>query len=385
MGVTGMQGPLGSLTEGITGRILIVDDERAIRMVLRDVLEAEGHEVFEARDGGEALDAIARAAPDVALVDVMMPVADGPEVCRRLRADPATAFLPVLLMTGLTYRDERLRAIRAGASDFLVKPLDAQDVVLRVRNAVLAKRLFERVREDNERLRQLEALRDDLTHMIVHDMKSPLTVASMCLETLAALTEGKLEAEARECIEMGSSTVFGLIEMVNSLLDVSRLEAGEMPFDPAPCDLGSLARDAVRSLRPILQRRHVPLSVPDQGITVHCDAGVIRRVFTNLLANAVRFTDPDGRIAVGVAVNGPLARASVSDDGPGIPAEYHERIFDKFGQAKARKDRQKYTTGLGLTFCKLAVEAHGGTIGLNSEVGHGTEFWFTLPLRQPGS
>ena len=149
-----------------TGHILVADDEGINRELLRDLLEQEGHHVTEAEDGQRALEAVADSRPDVVLLDVVMPQLDGFEVCRRIKADPESSSTPVLLVTVLSERKERLAGIEAGANDFLSKPIDSREVVLRVRNSVYTKHLFDQVERNYRRLRDLEALCDSLTSMI---------------------------------------------------------------------------------------------------------------------------------------------------------------------------------------------------------------------------
>ena len=146
----------------------------------------------------------------------------------------------------------------------------------------------------------------------------------------------------------------------------------------------ALLNDALRTLDPLKRNRQLLLEVPATPIPLTCDAELISRVMQNLLANAIKFTREDGTIRVGLVTAGSAAvRVFVEDNGPGIPPEYREKVFEKFGQVKAPGQRRKYSTGLGLTFCKLAVEAHGGEIGVESEVGRGSTFWFELPLHGP--
>ncbi len=170
--------------------------------------------------------------------------------------------------------------------------------------------------------------------------------------------------------------------MVSDLLDVSRLEVGKMPLELAPADMGGLVVEAVAAAG-ASPRVRIRVEPPADKLRVVCDAGVIRRVLTNLVVNAVKFTPSSGQIAVSVRGNGSEVKVEVVDTGPGIPPEYHQKVFEKYGQVEAARHGAKHSTGLGLTFCKLAVEAHGGQVGLESAAGAGSTFWIVLPVRGP--
>jgi signal transduction histidine kinase len=360
------------------GRILVADDEPHNRELLRGLLEANGHTVIEAEDGATALGKVRAVACDVILLDVMMPMLNGFEVCRLLKEDPTTAHIPVLLVTAITAREQRLRGIDAGANDYLTKPIDRPEVLLRVRNALYTKRLYDQVRGDLDRLRELEQLRDNLTHMIVHDLRSPLMGISGALEVIG-MEKDRLSPRQQELTDIGQSSCLELIEMVSCLLDVSRMEAGQMPVKRTPCDLRDLAQTAARSVAVLAQERKLTLQVCGDTAPLVVDRDLLQRVLVNLLGNAIAFSPAGGTILVDVTAAGDALRVTVRDQGHGIPPEYHSRIFEKFGQVESCKKGKKYSTGLGLTFCKLAVEAHGGQIGVESEVGKGSTFWFTLP------
>ena len=380
-----MSDPAGRRREAShpTGRVLIVDDQEPNRLLLKDLLEAQGHEVIEAADGAEALQQVTARMPDVVLLDVGMPGMDGFEVCRRLKADPSTASIPVLLVTALSQRDQRLLGIGAGANDYITKPVDKSDLSLRVRNAVRMRQLYVEVEAQYRRLEKLELLRDSLVHMIVHDLRSPLTGIRAYLDLLKLDGMDKLDPEMTESIDEARKVAVEMTDMVSDLLDVSRLEAGQMPLELSPVDLGALAAQAVGAFGGggAAQRVTLRVEAPVERLRVACDAGVIRRVIVNLVGNAVKFTPASGRIELTVQGDGAEARVSVSDTGPGIPAEYHEKIFEKFGQVELARKGTKHSSGLGLTFCKFAVEAHGGRIGMESAIGRGSTFWFTLPTK----
>jgi signal transduction histidine kinase len=366
-----------------TGRVLIVDDQEANRLLLRDLLESQGHEVAEAVDGLDALQRVADAAPDVVLLDVGMPGIDGFEVCRRLKAAPATASIPVLLVTALSQRDQRLLGIGAGANDYITKPIDKSDLGLRVRNAIRMRQLYMEIEGQYRRLEKLELLRDSLVHMIVHDLRSPLAAIRAYLDLMKMDGEGKLGPELTESIDEARKVAVDMTEMVSDLLDVSRLEAGRMPLELSQIDLGALATEVAAAIGGATNRVAVRVEASADHARVNGDASVIRRVINNLVGNAVKLSPASSQVVLLVQGNGTEARVSVSDRGPGIPPEYHEKIFEKFGQVEAARQGTKHSSGLGLTFCKFAVEAHGGRIGLESAVGRGSTFWFVLPVHGP--
>jgi signal transduction histidine kinase len=369
--------------ELITGRVLIVDDQEANRLLLRDLLESQGHEVAEAVDGVEALQRVADAAPDVVLLDVGMPGIDGFEVCRRLKADPATATIPVLLVTALSQRDQRLLGIGAGANDYITKPIDKSDLSLRVRNAIRMRQLYVEIEGQYRRLEKLELLRDSLVHMIVHDLRSPLAGIRAYLDLMKMDGEGKLEPEMAESIDEARKVAVDMTEMVSDLLDVSRLEAGQMLLELSQIDLGALATEVAAMVGRASHRVSVRMEASAEQARIIGDASVIRRVVTNLVGNAVKFSPTSSQIVLLVQGNDTEAKVSVTDRGPGIAPEFHEKIFEKFGQVEAARQGTKHSSGLGLTFCKFAVEAHGGRIGLESVVGRGSTFWFALPVHGP--
>jgi len=319
-------------------------------------------------------------APDVVLLDVQMPGIDGFEVCRRLKAAPETAAVPVLLVTALSDRDHRLEGIRAGANDFITKPIDSADLMLRVRNALQMRRLFKEVEAQYRKLEELESLRDNLVHMVVHDLRSPLTAVYGNLQLLQ-LDMAPLGPDATETLSETLRATQRITDMVSDMLDVSRMETGQMPLELEAVDVGVLVAETVRSVG----ARDPPIHYdpPAGTVTARCDRKVIGRVITNLLDNAIKFTPAGAAVRVAVAHDdGTGVRVAVHDAGPGIPPESREVIFEKFGQVRGVKQTGR-SSGLGLTFCKLAIEAHGGRIGIESEVGLGSTFWFVVPREGP--
>jgi two-component system sensor histidine kinase/response regulator len=371
--------PLAPDDEPGGGLVLVVDDDAVARELLRDLLEVEGHRVLEEGTSGDALRTAGAEAPDVVLLDVMMPEMDGFEVCRRLKSDPRTAPIPVLMVTALSARDDRLQGIAAGASDFLPKPIDRRDVCLRVSNAIRLKRLHDRARAELARVRELEALRDDLVHWIVHDIRSPLQGAMLGLQLLEQQLGPTMKPRHGEILGQTIGVLRAVTEIANSMLDVSRLEAGRLPVRLARCDLDGIVRNVLEELRPLLSHLRVEVQSHRAPLEVNADAVLLKRVLVNLISNAAKFTPADGRVTIALAPRGGGTRGEVIDTGPGIAPEHQRRIFEKYGTVSAHRENVRGCTGLGLAFCKLAVEAQGGRIGVTSEAGRGSTFWFELP------
>lgn len=361
-----------------TGRVLIVDDQEPNRLLLTEILGLSGHQTEVAASGPEALKKVIEWEPDLVLLDVHMPGMDGFEVCRRLRGDSSTASLPIILVTSLDHREHRLKGIAAGANDYLTKPIDRTDLVLRVRNALHMRRLHQEVANQYRALKQLERQRDSLVHMMAHDLRSPLTGITAYLELvevqLSKAGHDEVIADVREARDNARM----LSEMVSDMLDVSRFEDGAMPLTLVAVDLREVVRKAIAAIRWATGAVEVEFLPPEHPVRCLADERVTERVVANLVGNAAKHTPKGERVRVEVS---PDHRPSVRviDRGPGIPPRYHDRIFEKFGQVEGGTRVPGRSSGLGLTFCRLAVEAQGGQIGLRSEVGAGSTFWFELP------
>lgn len=374
------RGSPGVSSEPALSVILVVDDSAANRTLLQRRLTRHGYRVEEAQDGTSALARLAIGGIDLVLLDVLLPDIDGLTLCRTLKGNPLTTAIPVLLVTALHERQDRLAGIAAGANDFLSKPIDSQDLLLRCRNALVAKRHYDQTVAAYRKLQQLEELRDRLTHLIVHDMRSPLSGLIGYLDLFSVRSPGQVDERLRHLVEKATLQAHSLEGLINHVLDVSRLEAGAMPLNRQRHDLVHLARMAVAALGSAVERVPVRIMAPASGLSVVGDGDLIRRVYINLLSNALRYAPDGSEVVLSLSLSDKVLRSEVLDDGPGIALENQQRIFEKFNQVKTVPVVGKsVTSGLGLTFCKLAIEAHDGSIGVQSTFGQGSLFWFTLP------
>ena len=364
--------------EGVPN-VIIVDDTPANLQLLTGMLKERGYKVRPVPSGKLALQAAKNDPPDLILLDIMMPEMDGYEVCERLKADEKLREISVIFISALNETMDKVRAFGVGGVDYVTKPFQFEEVDARVSTHLELQRQRRKLKENYEQLRRLEGLRDSLVHMIVHDLRNPLTGISGFLDLALALERETLTEDGLEYLQTAKRSTKAVIDMVSAVLDVSKMEAGEMKLHLAECDLVRIAADLMSDMQSLKEAREMILDAPPAPVTVVADKDLILRVIQNLLGNALKFTPSDGWIRLGIEPDENHVCVRVWDNGPGIPVEYRERIFEKFGQVEARANRQKHSTGLGLTFCKLAVEAHGGSIGVESEVGKGSKFWFVLP------
>ncbi len=361
-------------------RILVVDDSPTLRHANVGTLTAAGHDAVEAADGVLALAALA-ADPtiDLVLADVMMPNLDGYDLVEAIRANPDTHTLPVLMLTTLEDVRSQSRAIEAGADDVLQKPISPAELGARVRATLRLKALQRKLMAQNAELSRALQLREDLAQTIVHDFKNPLSVVMGCGDMIVGQAE---ELGQPAIVELATDVVNAAIRLKNfteTLLELARLEGDAARPQPTVFPVVAVAQAICNDIGRLARRTGVELcALAAPELAVRADRDWVYRVLQNLVDNALKYAPSSSRVTVAATAGAPgWVRVAVSDQGPGIPAEARERIFDKFAQMRGA---ERKGTGLGLAFCRMAVEAHGGEIHVEDpgDAG-GALFAFTLP------
>jgi two-component system sensor histidine kinase/response regulator len=359
-------GPNGHIARAPS--ILLVDDNPANLRLLQDMLGAKGYRLRPVLQGKLALTAARSATPDLVLLDINMPDLNGYQVCEQLKSDPELSEIPVIFLSAMNDVHDKIKAFSAGGVDYITKPFQIEEVIARVQTHIELRQKRRELKESFEALKRSDDLRESLTHMIVHDLRAPLQLITFYLDFEKAEPSPANVAKCQDAVNQ-------IIEMINVMLDVGKLESRNMLLNRSHCELRGLVQKVADDCCP-MNDGAVEVSAPDDPVTIMIDCQLIYRVIQNLLTNAIRFAKTGSPIRITVSQTDESVRVEVIDDGPGIPLEYQEKIFEKYGQVE---QNAKYGTGLGLTFCKLAIELHGGHIGVVSETGKGSRFWFTLP------
>ena len=372
--------------------ILVADDVPANVELLCDQLATLGYRVETATDGPSAVEACFAKKPDLCILDVSMPAGSlgvddrstGFEVCRRIKRDPRTARIPVIFVTALNDTTDRVKAIEAGGDDFLTKPHNRQILGARLRSLLRLKFATDALEESYRKLRELEKVRDDLMKMIVHDLKSPLTSVLAALEMVLDGDFGAVSESQRRALGDAEAKAEDLLALIEDLLEVARIEEAHIQLDVQPIAPAALLTEVLHEweMRLAQEEASAAMDVADDAPVFRADKGLVKRVFSNLIQNALTHSPRNVKVSLRARHDGASDGVlfTVADNGPGIPKEYHEIIFRKFEQAKTPSAPRVRSSGLGLAFCKLAVEAHGGRIWVQSEEGKGSQFHFTLPV-----
>ncbi|HKY52372.1 MAG TPA: response regulator [Candidatus Limnocylindria bacterium] len=362
------------------GTVLAVDDEPANLDFLSRRLIALGCAVLQASSGEQALAIAERENPDLILLDVMMPGIDGWETCRRLKKNEGTAGIPVIFVTAADQTEDVVKGFEAGGVDYIAKPVEALELAARVRSTLFTKRLQDELRASNQELRKVERSRQELIGMLGHDIRN---LANSVVAFLQLVGMGQLDParpEFAELLALSESNVSEMLRMVNALLDVYKLEEGRLEAIPQAMRLEELARKSISQVKPEARAKNITVTSEVGDATVFVDDGLIVRVLTNLLANAVKHTPSGGKVRIEArrADDGAdFVLVRVVDTGPGIAAQDAPNVFDRFYQGGSGRSRGG--TGLGLAFCRLAVALHGGTIRVANPGQPGAIIDMTLP------
>ena len=357
-------------------RLLIVDDVPDNLFLVRTILEEEGYEIIAASNGYEALKIIESDPIDLVLLDVMMPLMDGYEVTRRIRAIKDLPFIPILLITAYD-RANAVKGLDLGADEFIRKPIEADELLARVRSLLRLKHsIAERDRIDRQR--------QDFVSRLTHDLRTPLVAADRMLGLLQDGVLGEISPQIGEALTIMGRSNRNLLEMVNKLLDVYRYESGSKTINLQPLNLQELLEQVVEELKPIAISKNLALTADlEQTATVKGDRLELLRVFNNLIGNALKFTE-EGKVHVSLKLAQNEAHQSeaiiaITDTGAGIPIDEQPFLFQRFRQGS----HQKQGSGLGLYLSHYIITAHDGKILVKSpnlDSQQGSTFFVHLPI-----
>ncbi|MBC7962151.1 MAG: response regulator [Steroidobacteraceae bacterium] len=377
-------------------KILIVEDEPDIALALKIALESAGYEPACAGDGETALKILLGSSDyHLALLDIRMPGIDGVEVLKRLRN--SNCDVATIMMSGHGSEDLAVECIKIGAEDYLSKPFVLDDMLQRVdrarshRLAVIEKK-------------RLEQEREDFFMMLSHDMKNPMTAVIGSIDIMREGRLGPVNEEQVEYLQSAIDSCNEVVMMIDNLLDIRRFEVGKMQLSIQPYNPVEIVRKVATQFSRAAERDGIRLSLDlkDDVPGIAVDRNALTRIMGNLLGNSLKFTPEGGEIAVSCNCIEPpdlhltrippyisvptdypdrqcFVMLTVRDTGTGIPSDELKCIFDRYTQSSSSSGRERGGAGLGLSFCKLAVESFGGVIWAESEAGQGSEFIILLP------
>jgi signal transduction histidine kinase len=348
-------------------RVLIVDDEPSSREILRVQLQADDIDVVEVGSGVEALQRMPELAPDVILLDVMMPEMDGYIVCARLKQSISYRHIPVILLTTLDSVADRVRGLEAGADEFITKPVARMELQARVRTML-------RIKTQYDELERLLELRQALSYMIVHDLRNPLAAVMLYLQLLKR--KGGVAPVQARYLDLALSESQKMSNFLDDMLMLAKMERGKLTLTRSTLFVDRVISQVVEKFGALADAQGVALTsrVPEQPYALTADVTLFQRVVENLVANALKFAPQQSIVTIeveypAIGANGRAApapgeaqlRVSVLDQGRGIPPDDMVRMFDQY-EAVYMKEHGKSELGLELAFCRMVAEAHGGRI-----------------------
>jgi len=406
--------------------ILIVDDTSTNLEVLFDFLVDSGFKVLVAEDGESAIQKVEYASPDLILLDVLMPGMDGFETCRRLKANESTKDISVIFMTALSETVHKVRGLHLGAVDYVTKPLQHAEVLARINIHLSLRKLTKKLQEQNLLLEQeiqerkrvelalsqakdelelrviertaelissnqqlqleldnrqmVERMKDEFVAVISHELRTPLTSIHGSLGMLAGGLVESTSERGKRLLEIAVDSTERLVRLTNDILDIKRIESGEVRLAKQICNAADLITEAVDLMQSMAEKAGVVIEVSTISLQLWADPDRIIQTLTNLLSNAIKFSPQGNSIWLTAQRQGEQVLFQVRDRGRGIPADQLETIFERFQQVDASDSRNNEGTGLGLAICRSILQQHAGRIWVESTLGEGSAFYFTLPI-----
>lgn len=358
-------------------KILIVDDEVANLQIIVEILEeaSSEYEIFQTLNGQRALEIVPKVTPDIIITDWEMPVMNGIELIRELKAKPETADIPVIMCTGVMITPDNLRtALEAGAVDYIRKPIDAVELIARLRSML-------ELADSAKKIRRLNETKDKIFAIISHELRSPVGNLLSMLKILRDFRIFGDEQKAKTFLDLAiknAGTTFSLLE---NLLFWAKSQRNDITYSPQVFSLEKLVQEVANMLSEVIADKNIEIELKLTSTSeVYADRIMLHTVVRNLLNNATKFTPKNGKIAISVEKQKQTATLSVQDTGVGIPPENMAKLFDPKEHVSTFGTSNEKGSGLGLKLCKEFVDINQGKINVESKEGKGSRFYVTLPL-----
>jgi two-component system, sensor histidine kinase and response regulator len=373
-------------------RVDIIDDNESIGILLGEELSDMGYQTRNFINGETGIATIIKDPPDILLLDAVLPDIHGFDIVKRLRSEEATRLLPIILITAfLKSEDDVIRGLDYGANDYIEKPINLDILVARIRTQLRIKALQDQLEQGNKKIQQqmedykkLNDYKDELIGIVAHDLKSPLSNMHMLVEYLEQALNDVLDQRHNRLLQMVRSTVQNMFNLIDDILDISAIESGKLELIYSEINAADFFHGIVESHQLIADNKQIALKtdLPDPPPTLYVDPNRLTQVFDNLLSNALKFSDHDTTITMGIKNDDNQYICYVADEGMGIKKEEQDRLFRKFEKLSNRPIGNEPSTGLGLVIVKKIVELHQGEVWLESEFDKGTTVYFSIPKQE---
>lgn len=362
-------------------KLLVVDDVQTNVLLLKALLSKDGYGILVANNGQEALEVIRNENPDLILLDVMMPGMDGFEVAERLKSEEYRCEIPIIFLTALDDTQSIVNGFKLGAGDFISKPFRKEELMVRIKHQlslVAARRIIE---EKNEELRKTIAGRDKMYSVIAHDLRSPMASMKMLLNTIMMSVEkDKIDPDIFDMLEMSNKTSEEVFSLLDNLLKWTKSQLGKLTVISQKLDISGLADGVVEVMNSVAEVKHIKLIRTDhESFFVYVDIEMIKSVLRNLISNAVKFSNPDSEIKVGIKAEDGKVIVSVTDSGKGIKKEDQHKLLKDSTHFTTYGTNSEEGSGLGLLLCRDFARKNGGELWFESEENLGSVFSFSLP------
>lgn len=360
-------------------KILLIDDSVQNLKLLGNMLREKDYQIALARDGKEGLKLAGKISPDLILLDIMMPEMDGYEVCKKLKEDEHTCDIPIIFLTAKTANEDIVKGFQLGGVDYITKPFNKEELFMRIKTHLDLKKAHDKISSQAEALRELNATKDKMFSVISHDLRAPLGGIKSMLDLIYEDNAEKKEISKKtlDSLKNAADQTYNLLE---NLLYWSRSQRGSLVNNPEKVNIYELVLENIELLRTMSKNKNIEIrNEVDGDIYAWADRNMIKTVLRNLIINAIKFTDEQGKVTISSTESNGKVEVEVADNGIGIQKSNLEKILNNKEYYTTFGTKREKGSGLGLNLCIDFINRNDGELFIDSEYGKGSTFTFTLP------